>query len=350
MSKHGFDIMDKTISEINVTIREYIAFLCGNDPRLIIQNEHLKFDRYDINCIECVSDIIDRKNYNKKHKIKVNEKRNIEIVKRFVEVLSKNFDEEDLTFLFNNLSKIEFKTLFFPIYKGRYMSEENKILLLRKVPEWIVIHELFHMASTNTNVFPFNGGFRLITDDRKSAIGNGLDEGFTDVMTHRYFFHDKPISESISYPYEYLVARSLEYIVGQRTMEKSYLRADLRTVVCEMLKYSGKNDVELFLKNTDYVIQDNIREAFSIGAPKEKTEYLNDRKREIADFLLNIFYEKYKDDENYDERLREFKEIMTMNLPLEIADECKEYDRIINVSVTDDDYIENYLKMKAKRK
>ena len=350
MSKHEYDIMDKTINEINVTIREYIAFLCGNDPRLIIQNEHLKLDRYDINCIGYVSDIIKRKKYNKKQKIWVNDKKHLKIVEKFVEVLSKNFDEEDLTFLYNNLSRLSFNTKFSLLGRGQYLSEENKILLKRNVPEWIIIHELFHMACTSTNIFPFNGGFRLLTDDRKKTIGNALDEGFTDVMTHRYFFKDEPISECISYPYEYLVARALEYVVGQKTMEKSYLRADLNTIVCEMLKYSGKSEVELFLKNSDYVMQNKIREAYSIGAPKEKTDYLNDRKQDIANFLMDIFYEKYKDDENYEDRLREFREIMTMELPLEIADEFKEYDRKINISVTDDDYIENYLKRKAKSK
>ena len=349
MKKHKNSLLDKTVNDINVTHKEYIAHWCGNDPRLVIQNEHLKSDKYDISVIEAINEITELKKYNKKHKIRINRQIYAKTLDLFVKTLSHYFDEEELTNLYNNVKNLKFEHVSeLESFIGKYDLEKNKILLKVNAPIKIIIHELFHMASANCSYFPGNGGFRLLTDDRKKTIGNGLDEGYTDKMTHRYFFRHGKANKVVTYSYEYLIVSALEYVIGQRTMEKSYLKADLYGLICEMLMYSNKTDIELFLKNTDYAVKNRIIKTFSMDSSKEDKEYLMDRMDEIANFLLDIFYEKYKDDENYEDRLQEFKSLMTQELPLHIEEEFRYYSRDISLSLSDSDYIDNYLKQKTK--
>lgn len=79
----------------------------------------------------------------------------------FIDVIRKNFNEEDLAFMvhnFNNLKLHNFKLKdYFNGYgtKGYYSSTDNTIFLHFRNPEEYIYHELFHAASTICKIMYF---------------------------------------------------------------------------------------------------------------------------------------------------------------------------------------------------
>ena len=155
-------------------------------------------------------------------------------------------------------------------------------------------------------------------------------------MTYKLFFKHKPIEEIITYVYEYLVSVALEYIIEEEKMEKLYLNANLWGLIEKLSKYTNKEKIEEFIKNTDYASTSRILIYSQDLINDEKKKNLNIKREEITNFLLDIFIEKYKTDENFDDRLKEYKDLLT-----------RELTRIdIKISITNSDYIDNYIEQK----
>ena len=68
-----------------------------------------------------------------------------------------------------------------------------------------IYHELFHMASSK-----FINKFKIYCGFRQNNIGRAINEGYTELLTYRYFSLDN----SSSYTYEYLkiIVENLENI------------------------------------------------------------------------------------------------------------------------------------------
>ena len=101
-----------------------------------------------------------------------------EMVSNFEKVLKENFPKELLSTFYNNINdaSINKKSIFLlDRYAGLYHSDNNIDLVLDRA----IYHELFHLASSNG--ISQNVGF--LTDD----VGRGLNEGYTQLMTERYF-------------------------------------------------------------------------------------------------------------------------------------------------------------------
>lgn len=106
----------------------------------------------------------------------------------------------------------------------------------------IIFHEILHMASgikDKVNDISFCG-FSQKTRDK--VIGNGLNEGYTELLTQR-FFDDK----SETYLIETAVARMCQEIIGQEKMTQLYFKADLKGLIDEFCKYTERKDVLDFL-------------------------------------------------------------------------------------------------------
>ena len=92
---------------------------------------------------------------------------------------------------------------------GTTVFNENKNLFgifadYNLVDRGVIYHELFHFASYPTN-------FR-----------RGLNEGYTEILTHRYFNKSK-----MAYPDNFDYVLKLENIIGQDVMEEAYSKGDM---------------------------------------------------------------------------------------------------------------------------
>ena len=169
-----------------------------------------------------------------------------ESIKTFNDVVESNFNSEDLNNYYQNIRRVkidsskllEKRRMKSHNIAGQYSSRDNKIQLVD--PETIY-HELFHMASTNTPKFI---GFS------QNGIGDALNEGYTEVMSHRYF----PNYSYDSYIIQVEIVSQLERIVGKEKMEKLYLTSNLKGLIIELQKYASKEEIERFIANSDYAL------------------------------------------------------------------------------------------------
>lgn len=174
------------------------------------------------------------------------------IRKRFPDEMLHNFDD--------NLSDFKIYGICFQLgdvikkiikYAGKYQTKKNIIIIdiNDEESQLSIFHELFHMASTNRMITDrIQTGFSVIKNGVDT--GKGLNEGYTDLLAHRYFGHT---GYRIGYPLEYQYAYALERIVGQKKMENWYMSANPALLVRELEKYDSTDNILYFIKLLDNI-------------------------------------------------------------------------------------------------
>ena len=153
-----------------------------------------------------------------------------------------------------------------------------------------IFHELFHVASSIHNMNGKQSGFEQVIE--KSCVGIGINEGYTQLLTERYF-KDLEDSNQI-YPYEVEISSLLENIIGRRTMEKLYLKVDLYGLIKRMEEYSDIKEIVKFISSLDYV---SINYNNTNLTSKEISD-MDERLDYIANYLLIIFLRKIRKEIN----------------------------------------------------
>lgn len=212
------------------------------------------------------------------------------IVNDFIVVLTSNFSKEYLTNFYNNISSIKiqehnykFRNFFHKVeFNGGYYAKNNSIKLSIKDKSYTALyHELFHMASSVFKNGTIYSGFRQHNNyNFKQDIGIGLNEGYTQVLTER-FFGNIPETK-YSYPFETHIAKLLEAIIGQDKMAKYYFNANLSGLVKELEKYSSYNNIINFITNLDLISKIQLLSPLHNLEPKLLVKAL----KEIIDFLF----------------------------------------------------------------
>jgi len=249
----------------------------------------------------------------------------------FINRICSSNSDIDFTLLGKNLSslkiKVDPKFIYYFCFekesRANYTVGNNTISLLKVDARKNIFHELFHTASSyeGQNGFLF-AGFRQyrILD---SSIGLGLNEGYTQLLTERYFY-DLDITKS--YPLEVKAARNLESIIGREKMEKLYFKADLYGLKEECEQYYGVDSkFEQFLRDLDWVCSHETR--ILKGKNKEGFHYL----QRINNYLACLFLGKQQfllrnqciSQEDYRKNVSLcLKEINTMNYTIEDMPYC----------------------------
>jgi hypothetical protein len=216
-----------------------------------------------------------------------------EAVLEFTKVLEKEFPKEILTNFYNNINETKIERnirLIFGAANGIYYGDTNTI-------EFITIkaifHELFHLASgvydeeNGVNYCGFHQ--RHFSKDKKivdSDVGRGLNEGYTELLTQRYFKSKYRLPKS--YVFEPNIASKIEEIVGKEEMTNRYFKADLKGLVDNLKQYSSEEEVSKFLYNLDFVSAHN--DDFFMFRNSVMKKSIND----IYDFLLQTYINKLK--------------------------------------------------------
>ena len=208
----------------------------------------------------------------------------------FVKTLQDNFDAEDLSILFNNISSLELKVLkndliykIFDSDMAAYYDESKNRIIFRKEKyiENSIYHELFHMASIINIKENQYCGFSQKIEKNLNSFGVGFNEGYTDLLSNRYF------DKTIMYHIEAEIAKQVENVVGRKIMEKLYLKADLKSLISELSKYSSLEEINDFINNVDMICLNKY-------INKNKT-LMNLTANKILGFLYNIFINRFKE-------------------------------------------------------
>ena len=196
------------------------------------------------------------------------------------------------SFFLYNLERLKFKEIVLDernefFIAGNYDINDSSISFSEKYGNRVIFHELLHMSSSikiNNNYF--SGFFQHIKNNRR--LGEGLNEGYTELLTHRYFQKGENIGES---GYVVLVhfMSALEKIVGSKELMEFYFKADLKSLIDFLNQYISREEIMLFIMHMDY-LKDHLINQISL------TEKICCQKSitYISEFLVKTYCSKLK--------------------------------------------------------
>ncbi len=218
----------------------------------------------------------------------------------FYSTVTESFKTEDLNHFYYNLITLKINNFCKENNQTKNLSENNTrvaeyscykniINLLSDNSSHTLFHELFHMASNDSysnEEYSFCGFHQCTRYNKSHFIGNGLNEGYTQLMTIKY--NSLPF-ENKSYVFETEVCKLLEYIIGNEQMESAYLRSNLNEIIKELCKYSTQEKVMKFIANLDFFNSAiyTYRKFFN------RKKLLFNSINQIFCFLLETFINKY---------------------------------------------------------
>lgn len=189
------------------------------------------------------------------------------------------------------------------IISAYYEVIGNTIIISRKYKHISFNHELFHVASSYYDKETIYCGLSRISCKNTSSIGKFLNEGYTELLTQRYF----PSKNNNAYTFEKNVAGIIEDIVGRETMYECYFKANLPKLITCLSKYSDEKQVLKFLSQKHKLESNKIVKSFvkDIYFKKLKEDFKNGliTRNELISKIknyLNVFEKCDIDDELFD--------------------------------------------------
>lgn len=224
-----------------------------------------------------------------------------ELFSRFANVILSKFHYVNLTNFYNNLNEIRIdlydlrtKNKYFHrgIF-GYYDVKKNAIKLDEDYVSVIIFHELFHMASSVYLNGNYYSGFRQYSSDDYTSIGKGLNEGYTQLLTERYFGHNDDFGKV--YEYETFISGKLEEIVGKFKMQELYLSANLYGLIKELNRYVSYEEIINFIRCLDFLNNNLNNKTMLIF----RMDTIVKRIKIINSFLVKAYLIKLKKEEAY---------------------------------------------------
>lgn len=137
------------------------------------------------------------------------------------------------------------------LISGTYNGNKNAINIYFDKNKSVLTHELLHAASSDKEYCQV--GFSIIFE-KAGMVGEGLNEGYTELLNQRLFNH-----QSNSYLYLTMLAEQLEdFYENKEDMMKDYFKADFGALLGELLKSMSLEeaidiitDMDLFIYQSD---------------------------------------------------------------------------------------------------
>ena len=209
-------------------------------------------------------------------------------VNEFISIMKNSGKEEYLNNLYSNLriTKIIDCSLIQNIiakntgtYGGNFYKNGMIILLLgdkvkndKDRVSLTPYHELLHLLTTkveNENIISIGLS--------SNTFGEGLNEGYTELLTKRYFGHLSPDDEEM-YNLHMWYSKMIEEILGKDILEKCYFEVNQFMFIKELSKYTDTQKVIEIICNLDYLF---INEDKIYVIEKEVIDNCNDRIDEL---------------------------------------------------------------------
>lgn len=176
--------------------------------------------------------------------------KNREILKVYVERLSKHIPLEDMKLVYKNINSVKVERSLKPLLycaSGYYEVVINKISFSSLDA---IGHEFLHLASSvyDDRIDMDFSGFSQ-QKRKTSMIGNGINEGYTQLLNER-IYGITPKNEA--YYNEYKMAKMLElFFDTKEDMQHLYFNCDLPGLVEQLEKYASYKEVVKLITDID---------------------------------------------------------------------------------------------------
>ena len=206
---------------------------------------------------------------------------------RFATVLKENFSDNDLINFYNNFRNVEVKEKNLDFFSkfininlaGCYNPLNNKVSLSKdnESQDIAAYHEFFHMASSHHAGAKIYSGFHQFYIDKGIySIGNGINEGYTELLTYRYFYNEG--DEDPTYDTQLIIASKVEDLIGKDYMENCYMNCNLKGLIDGLSKYSSEEETMQFIASLDFITSNLVTDKSKDIQNKVKTslKFIND--------------------------------------------------------------------------
>lgn len=220
-------------------------------------------------------------------------------VLHFANTVMDKMPHVDLTLFHNNLENLavtvkslKFKNLILSTNTAASYDVKKNLIIVRNGDYLETInHELFHMS---TSLFRESDGIRFcgfcqLYLKKFKKIGVGINEGYTQFLTERYFEEENSNIKG-AYPLEVKLAEALEQIVGKEKMESLFFKADLYGLIQELKQYDSEENIMKFISGVDF-LHNHFYDKRSL--PLEKGMIVNSL-RSVSNFLIRTYSKKLK--------------------------------------------------------
>lgn len=213
--------------------------------------------------------------------------------RKIYEKLKKDISKEEIVKIINNINNKYIKTFIMIMKnsdKGQYLNNLYSNLRITKIIECSLIQtfiaknsgtcggnyykngmillllgDKINLDGYSANLTPYHELLHLLTTKIESeniiSIGfssnsfcEGLNEGYTEILTKRYFGHLSSDDEEF-YQLHSWYSEMIEEILGKDILEKCYFGVDQNSLIKELAKYSNIKDVIELICNTDYLFE-----------------------------------------------------------------------------------------------
>lgn len=211
------------------------------------------------------------------------------IIQEFVEVLEENFDDKVCNNFYRNVQSLKLtKKKHMPAYvAGIFDSKKNEIIygeedLLDDDGRFTIIHELFHMTSCQYG----NVGFH----DKYLQGGVGINEGFTELLTRKYFGCS---DNDCSYLVETSVASVLASIIGEEKMTNLYMEGNYFGLLIALDTYLDSAKISDFFHKLDHFTALTSKSPFILKLPFVD-HTISTIMKDLSSSLANMYIRKNK--------------------------------------------------------
>jgi len=227
------------------------------------------------------------------------------LINNFLNVLNNFMTEQEFSYIKQKLLKTNIQyspdnNSLLPAGSCGYMGD----IAIHENNEMVLYHELFHAISTyysdntdiNTDIIKI--GFHH-QKKNKQNIGFGLNEGYTEFITAKYF----GTGNSDRYENEFHYASLIELLIGEKEMFQYYLNSNLDGLIDRISMYNSKEKVINFLENLDLfiILKEILKEKEVSNTPSlEDLQYWENFRNkfeqthyELTNFILESFSNKY---------------------------------------------------------
>lgn len=206
----------------------------------------------------------------------------------FAQTLYKNIKPIDMINFIRNILYIKIQTLPKEQAPSKqiaasYFPDKKQIQLYGDEDKKTLFHELLHVASSD-DIYAMSG-FKAIFKNNITDMGNGLTEGYTELLNRRLFN-----SEENAYIYLQRMAMLIEqFYENKKEMMSDYFNCNLPNLIQELLKHMSLEeavdiivDMDILLKNNmlnelDYIKQVNrIIRIYKRNHTKEETDKIKE--------------------------------------------------------------------------
>ncbi len=216
---------------------------------------------------------------------------------KFSKFMIENYPKEYLINFYRNINCLLVNKKSLKLYNlllgekfiATFSPRKNKITISNDMYKSAIYHELFHLSSSSVKNGDVFCGFSQKSIKRGVSIGRALNEGYTQLLSERYF--EDGLKDS--YSYFVFIADKVEKIIGEHKMSNFYFNSNLFGLIKELEQYKSEEEIMQFICGLDLLYMCRNKDKYKLVR-----DIIDGSAEELGEFLIDTYTKKLKNELN----------------------------------------------------